>query len=534
MLLRPQVERRASHRKGTRMARIGCCLLGGLLAALLSATSAFAVDRVYWAGYGNDKISFANLDGSGAGGDLNIGAATISEPLGVAIDIAAGRIYWTNDAAPNIGYAYLDGSGGGDVNTAGVTSVNPYAGIAVDPAGGKVYWGNYVPAKISFAKLDGSGGGGDLNTSGATLNEPSGVAVERPAGKIYWSNDGANKISFANLDGSGGGGDLNTGAATVNRPFGVALDVVGGKIYWANDGAAKISFANLDGSGGGDLDTTGTTVHEPEGVAVDHAAGRVYWANYSSTTISYANLDNTGGGGDIATTGATVSGPAFPVLLRAPSGAGVPTISGGSTPGSLLTCSTGTWTDPLSAFVFQSPAAFAYQWSMNGADIGGATASTYTAGQDGSYGCRVTASNQAGSTAQTSARFVVATPTPVPPAPSAPAKASFSVTPSVIKVDRKRRFSFSFGAEPALTGTAVFRSVKKVHISRRRVVTLARTSFSTPAAGKVTLRLRLSKENFRVLRLNHTIRTRVTVTLKNSAGLTSTASKVVALRAPRR
>ena len=515
------------------MARIVCCLLGGLLAALLSATSAFAVDRVYWAGYGNDKISFANLDGSGAGGDLNIGAATISEPLGIAIDIAAGRIYWTNDAAPKIAYAYLDGSGGGDVNTTGVTSLNPYAGIAVDPAGGKVYWGNYVPAKISFANLDGSGGGGDLNTSGATLNNPSGVAIDRVAGKIYWSNDGADKISFANLDGSGGGGDLNTGAATVNRPFGVALDTAAGKIYWANDGAAKISFANLDGSGGGDLDTTGTTVHEPNGVAVDHAAGRVYWANYTSTTISYAKLDNTGGGGDIATTGATVNGPAFPVLLRAPSGTGAPTISGGTTPGSLLTCSAGTWADPLSAFLFQSPASFAYQWSMNGADIGGASASSYTAGADGSYSCRVTASNQAGSTAQTSAPFAVTTPPP-PPRPSAPAKASFIGSRSVIKVDSKRRFRFSFGAQPALTGTAAFRSVKKVRISRRRAVTLARTSFTTPAAGKVTLRMRLSKTSFRILRLNHTIRTRVTVTLKNSAGLTSTASKVVTFKAPRR
>jgi len=65
-------------------------------------------------------------------------------------------------------------------------------------------------------------------------------------------------------------------------------------------------------------------------------------------------------------------------------------------------------------------------------------------------------------------------------------------------------------------------------------VTLARRSFTTPAAGKVTLRMRLSKRSFRILRLNRTIRTRVTVTLKNSAGLTSTASKVVTLKAPRR
>jgi DNA-binding beta-propeller fold protein YncE len=513
------------------MARTAGCLLGVLFAALLSASPAFAVDRVYWAGYGNDKISFANLDGSGGGGDLNTTGATISEPLGIAIDIAAGRLYWTNDAAPKISYAYLDGSGGGDLNTTGATT-NPLAGIAVWPAGGKVFWANNTPPTISFAKLDGSGGGGDLNTNGATVNGPEGVAIDPAAGRIYWANNGAKKISFANLDGSGGGGDLNTGAATVSDPEGIAVDPAAGKIFWANYSSAKISYAYLDGSGGGDLNTTGATVNGPDGIAVDHAAGRVYWANFSGTAISFANLDNTGGGGNLPTTGATVNGPAYPVLLRAPSGSGAPTIAGGSTPGSLLTCSAGTWADPLSAFVFQSPAALAYQWSMNGADIGGATASTYTAGADGSYGCRVTASNQAGSTAQTSVPFVVTTPPPTPAAASAPAKADLSGTPSVIKVDRKRRFRFKFGAQPALTGSVVFRSVKKVRISRKRAVTLARTSFTTPSAGKVSLRLRLSKRSFRILRLNRTIRTRVTVILKNSAGLTSTASKSVTLKAP--
>jgi hypothetical protein len=245
----------------------------------------------------------------------------------------------------------------------------------------------------------------------------SAFAVDR----VYWSGYGNDKISFANLDGSGGGGDLNTGTATLSEPLGVAIDIAAGRIFWANYSSAKISFANLDGSGGGDLDTTGTTVNGPDGVAVDHAAGRVYWANYGGTKIAYANLDNTGGGGEIDTTGATVSGPAYPVLLRAPSGAGAPSISGGSTPGSLLTCSQGTWTDPLSAFVFQSPAAFAYQWSMNGADVAGANTSSYTAGSDGSYSCRVTASNQAGSATQTSGPFAVTTPpSPTASGPSAP------------------------------------------------------------------------------------------------------------------
>ena len=38
-------------------------------------------------------ISYANLDGSGRR-DLNALGATVSNPVGVAVDAAAGRIYW--------------------------------------------------------------------------------------------------------------------------------------------------------------------------------------------------------------------------------------------------------------------------------------------------------------------------------------------------------------------------------------------------------------------------------------------------------
>jgi hypothetical protein len=58
---------------------------------------------------------------------------------------------------------------------------------------------------------------------------------------------------------------------------------------------------------------------------------------------------------------------------------------------------------------------FAYQWNVNGSDIAGASASSYMASAAGSYACRVTATNQAGSGAQTSAGQVVsATASAVP------------------------------------------------------------------------------------------------------------------------
>jgi hypothetical protein len=121
---------------------------------------------------------------------------------------------------------------------------------------------------------------------------------------------------------------------------------------------------------------------------------------------------------------------------------------------------------------------------------------------------------------------------------TAPAKASFAGSKSSIRVNRHGRFRFSFHADPRLTGRAVFGSVSKVRLSRTsaaaRQVTIARRPFTVQAGGKVTLRVKLSARNLRVLKLNRRIRTRVTVTLANPAGLTSEASKLITLRAPKR
>ena len=90
-------------------------------------------------------------------------------------------------------------------------------------------------------------------------------------------------------------------------------------------------------------------------------------------------------------------------LLRAPSGTAAPQVAGGSTIGTVLTCSQGAWApDVLASFYYRAPRSFAYQWTRNGADIAGATEASYTAPVKGDYRCRVTATNDAGSTSQTS------------------------------------------------------------------------------------------------------------------------------------
>jgi hypothetical protein len=502
-------------------------------AAAFFAPAARAADRVFWTNAGNSTISFAQLDGTG-GGQLPITGATPSNPGGVTIDPAAGKIYWTNLGNNTISFARVDGTGGGgQLPISGGIASSP-AGLAIDPAAGTIYWANQGNNTISFARLDGTGDG-QLPITGATASFPTGVAIDPTAGKIYWANQGNNTISFARLDGTGGG-QLPISGATPSNPTGIAIDPTAGKIYWANLGNNTISFARLDGTGGGgQLPITGATASTPYGVAIDPTAGKIYWANDGNNTISFAGLDGTGGG-QLPITGATPSGTYFPALFKAPSGAGAPAISGGSAVGSMLSCSQGAWApDLLGSFLYRAPQSFAFQWSVGGNDIPGATTSAYTAVAAGDYRCRVTASNQAGSTSQTSAPHTITSPTP--PSPVPPAPANFTGSKSSIRVDRKGRFRFSFRATQGLNGSARLESVKKVRLgrksNRKKRVTLARKSFSVPAGGKVTLRLKLSKTNLRILKLNRKIRTRVTVKLTNAAGLTSTANRQVTLKAPK-
>jgi hypothetical protein len=387
------------------LARAGALVV--ILAGLSMALPAHShgAELLYWANFDGSSVSFANLDGSGGGGQLNTtGATAPNQVAGVALDPAANRIYWANAGSGKISYANLDGTGGGgDLNTTGAT-VGPVRGLAIDLGTGRVYWGN--AGGIFYANLDGSGGG-SLSTAGATVMLPWGVAPDPAANRIYWANfdlASTNKISYANLDGTGSGADLVTTGATVAQPKSVAIDKAGGRIFWTNAGsgtaATKVSYANLDGSGGGaDLNVSGANSQNTSGISLDPPGNRVHWASGDIHAIHHANLDGTGAGGNLVTTGATVNGPIFTAVLRVPSGTAPPTVGGGSVPGSPLSCSQGSWAPDLGgAHFYRAPRSFSYQWSRDGTEISGATAAQLTAtATPGSYRCEVTAANHAGS-----------------------------------------------------------------------------------------------------------------------------------------
>ena len=92
-------------------------------------------------------------------------------------------------------------------------------GIALDVAGGKMYWTDFETAKIQRANLDGSNVQ-DLVTRG--LSQPDGIALDVAGGKMYWTEQGTDKIRRANLDGSGMEDLVTTG---LSHPFGIALSI---------------------------------------------------------------------------------------------------------------------------------------------------------------------------------------------------------------------------------------------------------------------------------------------------------------------
>lgn len=417
----------SERRDGGRSFTAASALIALAVVALLAfANRAQAAEVIFWDNWSADpdSVSFAGIDGGG-GGALNLGGATLEGPEGMAYDSVSNRLFVASAKgdAGEILAINLDGSGASPLTAPGAVVADPQ-GVVVDPATRTIYWTNTEGAgSIGWANLDG-GGGGQLNTAGATLSGPRRIALDPVAGRVYWANStpAPNTISYANVNNSGGGNLDLAGAPGPVFISGLAVDPAGGRIYWLDNEGKKIGFASLAGGGGGEVNIAGAPFADPFGLAFDPALGRLYWGNYNGATevranaFGFANL--AGGVGGITPATAPVDGPQDPVILKSPIGTAPPVVTRGFqsaggvrvTKGAraTLSCSQGIWVADLpGSFVYQAPRSLAYQWERNGEAIGGATAATFIAAAPGSYTCSVTATNQTGSAAQTSARAKV-------------------------------------------------------------------------------------------------------------------------------
>ncbi len=406
-------ERRVSRRD----LAMGSAVISLLLAALFGfAARAQAAENLYWDNYSAspDSVSVAEITGSG-GGALNLTGTVLESPEGMAYDSVTNRLFVANEGigltSGQISFINLDGSGGGVFSAPGAPVEEPQ-GVAVDPATRMIYWFNSESNTISWAKLDGSAGG-TLNTTGATIEGVRRIALDPVAGRMYWGNIGVggSSISFANLNNTGGGNLNIAGATPPERITGLAVDPAGGRVYWVDAELEMVSFASLSGAGGGDVNPAGAVFNEPWGLSFDPSLGKLYWGNENNgeertNAIGVGLL--AGGGGGVSPVSAPVNGPQDPVILKSPAGAGVPMLTRNAKARAQLTCSPGTWgADFPGSFVYQAPRTFAYQWTLKGTPVAGATAATLTATKAGSYACAVTAANQVGTASQTSAPITV-------------------------------------------------------------------------------------------------------------------------------
>ena len=152
--------------------------------------------------------------------------------------------------------------------------------------------------------------------------------------------------------------------------------------------------------------TTGTWTNSPTSYAYQWLRGGVNISG--ATSSSYMTVAADGGTSVscrvMATNAAGNTSVASNALaiLGVPANTAAPVASGTLTVGSTLSCTTGTWTN--------SPT-YTYQWQRGGANISGATSSTYvTVSADGgtSVGCLVTATNASGSASAASNTLAIA------------------------------------------------------------------------------------------------------------------------------
>jgi DNA-binding beta-propeller fold protein YncE len=407
--------------------------------------------RIYWANYGDSTIRSAPLTAGGNADELYGPADGVSDPFGVAIDPAAGQIYWTNGewstagVAGTIRRARLDG-GGAVVDLYGVAQgVGRPLGVAIDRAAGRIYWANGATGEIWRAPLTPGSGGpvGPLYGPPQVIG-PQWLAIDPAAGRIYcshWNYPQDGRIRGAPLAGGGPVDTLYDSARGVSFPGGLAIDPNPAGAPERLE-VATVDRLDLGGWARGAWDRIRDVFSRD--VFTPSPPARIYWGNGVTRTslqpgsphdkkIQSAPLAGTGPVDTLYGPANWTGGPSALAVLRAPVGTGPPVISwalvlpdefsegmgggpggwqfggGNSGPvGQRLSCSRGSWTPDLSsAFLYRAPQSFAYQWRLNGADIGGANAPQYTATAPGSYTCRVTASNQAGSAAQTSSAMTV-------------------------------------------------------------------------------------------------------------------------------
>ncbi len=389
-----------------------------VIASLLTIAARANADQVYWVN--SNSVAYSQLDDT-AGGYLPPSVLGIHGGSGTAIDTANGRIYVSQEATSQIAWFSLDGLTSGVVNTA-PGSIDHPTNVSIDPATQTLYWANAgTPGSIGYAYVNESGGG-VLSHPGATVDDPTRIAVDMKHERIYWWNDGADEFSWATMSGLSGGNLVTPGLdPTAGQVSGIALEPYSTpeELYFLDRGEKGVF--HTDPVLGGEPEEIQESFSEneskpnaiaPVGLAFDLADNRFYWANSGIVEEPEKAIGTATVFGRPATIKtfpeAPIHAPGFPAILKEPVLVAEPQIS---LSGATMSCTVGEWEgDHPGASVYAAPTSIGIQWRKSSTAIPGATGSSFTATESGSYSCEVAAENAAGATVKASKSVSVTFP----------------------------------------------------------------------------------------------------------------------------
>ena len=254
--------------------------------------STITPDKIYWVEVGSNTIKRADLNGNDV---ETLVDEDLDNPAGIAL--SANKMYWTDYGNNTIKCADLEGT----VVKTLVTGLSEPSGIALDVAGGKMYWTESGSHTIKRADLDGGNASVEVLVDNSFANEPQDLALDVANREMYWTDRGNRSIKSASMDGDDTPMDLITG---LTAPQGIALDLANRMIYWTVTGSEDdVWSANLaDGLDPKRIDN-GSGSSSPHGMAIDGVNGKVYWVDFDANTIEHADLDGTNHNNNFISTG---------------------------------------------------------------------------------------------------------------------------------------------------------------------------------------------------------------------------------------
>jgi YVTN family beta-propeller protein len=290
--------------------------------------------RVYVTNYSDSTVSVLDTSSKEMIATILVG----TNPVGIAVSPDNSTVYTANANANSVSVIQTSDNSVVDTIEGSGWFDYPFF-LAVSPDGSDLVVSNYLSDTVSL-----------IATATNTLTQlitvgagPTGLTFSPDGTKVYvpsYSTDSVSVIqTFDNT--------VTNTIAVGTGPQGVAISPDGALAYVINSVSATVSVISTARSM---ISATIAVGQNPQGIGVRADGARIYVASYASSRV-----DVLGGPGDTSTA----------IFAATPE----PTITGTATVGETLTAETGTW--------LPTPDSFTFVWKRDGADISGATASTY-------------------------------------------------------------------------------------------------------------------------------------------------------------